>query len=278
VHYQHRYHAGNFADVFKHVLLVGLLQALNRKDKPWFYLETHAGGGFYDLAGAEAQRTGEWREGIGRLDPAPAGVEPLRRYREIVAAVPGAPQVYPGSPHFAQTLARPGDRIVLCEKVPAVFEQLRATVGGDARVNLHQRDGYECHSLLPLPEKRGLVLVDPPFERPDEFDAVSDFLRKATGRFAHGSYAVWYPIKNRFEADRFRRRMMREHPRSGADLQLHNGASAEGQMRACGLCVLNPPFGWAAAMRPALEALARQLAQGPRAESTIDTWENPPKP
>jgi len=271
VHYQHRYHAGNFADVFKHLLLCGLLRALNRKDKPWMYLETHAGGGLYDLADEAAERTGEWREGIGRLQAAPGAPAPLRDYLEQARAYDGA---YPGSPLFAQRLARPQDRLVLCEKVPAVFDELRLRFAADARAHVHQRDGYETHALLPPPEKRGLILVDPPFERPDEFDAVSDYLRKATARFAHGVYAVWYPVKNRHEADRFRRRMMREHPRAGADLQLHNGAQAEGQMRACGLCVLNPPFGWAAEMQPALDWLARALAQGPRAEAIVETWES----
>lgn len=274
MHYQHRYHAGNFADVFKHVLLCGLLQALNRKDKPWAYLETHAGAGAYDLSSEAAQKTGEWQDGIGRLAGFAAEGEPLRSYLAIVADTPGAPQAYPGSPGFALGLARPQDRVVLCEKVPAVCEELKIRLGSDPRVHIHQRDGYESLGLLPPPEKRGLVLVDPPFERPDEFDAVSDFLRMASGRFGNGVYAAWYPIKNRFEADRFRRRMMREHPRSGADLQLHNGATAEGQMRACGLAVINPPFGYAEAMKPVLHRLARLLAQGPQAESSVESWES----
>lgn len=270
MHYQHRYHAGNFADVFKHVLLCGLLRALNRKDKPWMYLETHAGGGLYDLADAAAERTGEWRDGIGRLKELADVPPPVRDYLNQVRSFGGN---YPGSPLLALALARPQDRVVACEKIPAICDELRLHVAADSRVQVHQRDGYETHALLPPPEKRGLVLVDPPFERVDEFDAVSDYLRKATGRFANGVYAVWYPVKNRHEADRFRRRMMREHPRAGADLQLHNGATAEGQMRACGLCVLNPPFGWAREMEPALEWLSRQLAQGPRAEALIETWE-----
>ncbi|PPE73829.1 23S rRNA (adenine(2030)-N(6))-methyltransferase RlmJ [Solimonas fluminis] len=270
MHYQHRYHAGNFADVFKHVLLCGLLRALSRKDKPWRLLDTHAGSGLYDLGDEAAERTGEYRDGIGRLANATGLPAPVRDYLELVRGFGGR---YPGSPLLGLACAREQDRVAACEKVPAVFAQLKAHAGGDPRAQLHQRDGYESHALLPPPEKRGLVLVDPPFERPDEFDAISAYLKKASARFAGGVHAVWYPVKNRHEADRFRRRLMREHPRSGVDLQLHNGAEAEGQMRACGLCVLNPPYGWASEMEPALRWLARELAQGPRAEHLVEAWE-----
>ena len=194
MHYQHAYHAGNFADVFKHVLLCGLLAALGRKDKPWCFFDTHAGAGDYDLAGEGATRTGEWRDGIGRLADVAGAPEMVVDFLRIALAAPGR---YPGSPLFACDLARPGDRLVLCEKVPAVAEQLKRALRGDARAAVHLRDGYEAASLLPPAEKRGLVLIDPPFERVDEFEAVGDFLEQALARFAGGVYTAWYPLKNR---------------------------------------------------------------------------------
>ncbi len=258
MHYRHAYHAGNFADVFKHVLLCGLLQALNRKDKPWCYLETHAGAGIYELDSAAAGKTEEWQDGIARLGGLDYPPEPLKAFLKIALA---QPLRYPGSPLFAQALAREGDRLVLCEKVADVQAQLSVHV----QAELHLRDGYEAHGLLPPKEKRGLILVDPPFEARDEFVRVSDFLKKAVARFSNGVYAVWYPLKNRHEAERFLRRVQRDCGRPLLNIEFDNGAAAEGQMRGCGLLVVNPPFQFAGDMEPALKLLVRKLAQGPRA-------------
>ena len=276
MHYQHRYHAGNFADVFKHVILCSLLQALSRKDKPWLYLETHAGAGRYDLGDEAAAKTGEWQDGIGKLRGMRMEEGPLSTYLAIVQQMQQAdPNAYPGSPLLVLALARATDRLVLCEKVPAVCEALRMVCGGEPRIHVHQRDGYETQGLLPPAEKRGLVLIDPPFERPDEFDAVADYLLKATKRFETGVYAVWYPLKNRYEADRWRRRLQRELPRGGIDFRFDTAAPGEGQMRACGVCVINPPFGLERDLGPSLQRLSKELAQGPRAGLDIESWEAP---
>jgi 23S rRNA (adenine2030-N6)-methyltransferase len=268
MHYQHAYHAGNFADVFKHILLTGLLSSLNRKDKPWSFFDTHAGAGEYDLAGAGASRTGEWRDGIGRLIAADGAPEMAAAFLRI-AGPAAAAQRYPGSPLFARALARPGDRLVLCEKVPEVAAMLKQALRGDPAAAIHQRDGYEAAALLPPPEKRGLVLIDPPFERPDEFEAVGDFIAAAVARFAGGIYAAWYPLKNRHVASRLVRRAPRETGKPVLNLELDNGEPAEGQMHACGLLVVNPPFGFEPAAREALAWLAPRLAQGPRPGFTI---------
>src|ERR1043165_9663162 len=198
MHYQHRYHAGNFGDVFKHALLCALLKALNRKDTPWFYLETHAGSGDYDLRRDEAARTGEFEDGIARLWPLRFKEGALFDYLRQVAALNPDEQLhgYPGSPLIAQALARPQDRLALCEKEPEIAAALKQTLGRDRRVAIHHRDGYEAYALLPPQEKRGLVLIDPPFERRDEFDTVAEFLERAVGRFANGIYAAWYPVKS----------------------------------------------------------------------------------
>jgi 23S rRNA (adenine2030-N6)-methyltransferase len=284
MHYRHSYHAGNFADVFKHILIVGLLSALNRKDKPWRFVDTHAGAGDYDLRSEGAMRTQEWQGGIGRLldlQEAPALVaEFLALVRGENAPGAGGISLYPGSPRFAHRLARPQDRLVLCEKVPAVADELKAVFRGDERVAVHVRDGYEAHSLLPPPEKRGLILIDPPFERVDEFDAVAECLRKSTERFANGLYAAWYPQKNRHLAAKFARRVTRETRRPVLNCTLEIGTApveevplggvVKHPMTACGLLVVNPPFGFEEAARDAASFLARRLAQGADATALVE--------
>lgn len=266
MHYRHSYHAGNFADVFKHVVLCGLLAALSRKDKPWCYVETHAGAGAYDLQGEGATRTGEWRDGIGRLHGLSGAPPLLQAYLDVVHGLngTGALRHYPGSPLFAQALARERDRLVLCEKIPEIAAELRANLRGERRATIHHRDGHEAHALLPPAEKRGLVLVDPPFERPDEFEAAGELVEKSLGRFAGGIYAIWYPLKNRHAAGRFERRVARACDEPALRLAFETGAPGEGQMRACAVLVVNPPFGLEAEIAPAGKALARLLARGPR--------------
>lgn len=269
MHYQHKFHAGNFADVFKHTLLCGLLAALNRKDTPWCFLDTHAGAGAYRLDSVAADKTGEWRDGIARLAGLTDVPEPLATLLRLVREENpgGGLRNYPGSPLIARALARPQDRVVLCEKVPAIAAQLKANCAG---VELHQRDGYEAASLLPPKEKRGLILIDPPFERPDEFDAAAQFLKAAQARFAHGIYAVWYALKNRRAADQFLRKVAALN-RPWRAYEFDNGAPAAGQMHACGLLVLNPPFQFDTDVRAAMNLLVQHLAQGPNASFEIKT-------
>lgn len=268
MHYRHSYHAGNFADVFKHVVVCGLLDALNRKDKPWCYLETHAGAGAYDLAGEGATRTGEWREGIARLYtsvPTERGDAPaLADFLEVVRAFNpgGVLRHYPGSPMFARAFARERDRLVLCEKVPEVAADLKENLKGERRIAFHQRDGYEAHALLPPAEKRGLVLVDPPFERADEFEAAGALLEKGLARFPGGIWAIWYPLKNRHAAGRFERRVARAAGEPPLRLSLETGAPGEGQMRSCAVLVVHAPFGFAEGFQASGQRLARALEQG----------------
>jgi 23S rRNA (adenine2030-N6)-methyltransferase len=272
VHYQHRYHAGNFADVFKHVLLCGLLEALSRKPAPWGYLETHAGTGSYDLGDDAAQRTGEWGDGIGKLwRPEVLATLPESFAGALRALNPDGPlRHYPGSPLLAQGIARDDDRIVLCERQAPVVAELRAHFAADARVAIHQRDGYEAYALLPPEQKRGVVLIDPPFERPDEFDAAADFVERAAARFAHGVYAFWHPVKNRHAAERGARRFGAGLGRERLRIAFDTGAPLAGRMYGCGMVILNPPFGFAQACEPWLRTLVRELSQGPRAGFTCE--------
>jgi len=285
MHYRHSFHAGNFADVMKHVLLCGLIQAMNRKDKPWMYLDTHSGAAVYDLRTADAQRTQEWEDGIARLQGISAPGPMLQTYLAQVRELRGGANslseagLYPGSPWLAAAMARTGDRVVACERVPEIAEALSENLRGvgAATCAVHQRDGYEASSLLPPAEKRGLILIDPPFERPDEFDACASFVIKATQRFSNGVYAIWYPIKNRFEAERFLRRMGRELARPALNVRLDTDAPGAGQMRASGVLIVNPPFRFEQEAEPVMRLLSARLAQGPNPSFTIE-WTRPETP
>lgn len=290
MHYRHHYHAGNFADVFKHVLVTGLLAALSRKDKPWAFLDSHAGAGDYDLGDLVADRTGEWRDGIGRFAEvsADAASTPamVASYLRLVRAgnADGGCRLYPGSPRLAQQLVRPalGDRLILCEKIEEVAEELRRAMRG-SKAAIHVRDGYEAHGLVPPAEKRGLVLIDPPFERTDEYEATSELIRKSVARFANGIYAAWYPIKNTHVASSFVRRVARETGKPTLELSIDvdipprdpatTGGVVKHPMSTCGLLVVNPPFGFEAEARAALAFITPILAQGPRADWSIGVVE-----
>ena len=260
MHYQHSYHAGNFADVFKHVLLVALLRALCRKEKPWLYLDTHAGGGLYELPQDSTGRPREWRDGIGRLWGASPADPVLVRYLSLVTeanqdSATGllSPQVYPGSPWLAAHLARTQDRVVACELIDAVSDRLAIALPGIER---HRRDGYEAFSLLPPRESRGVMLVDPPFERTDELEAAAALIKKAHQRFQRGIFALWYPLKNRYAVSRCIMRISRTCGGSVMKAEMHRRGPADGYMHACGLAIVNPPYGFTEAAGPALRELA----------------------
>ncbi len=256
MNYRHAFHAGNFADCVKHALLVWLVRAMQRKEKPAFFLDTHAGRGRYDLDGAEARRTGEWRDGIARLQAAPDPV--LAEYLDIVARL----GLYPGSPRLIRALMRPGDRLACCEFHPEEAAALKRLFADDPAVAVHRRDGWEAlGALLPPPERRGLVLIDPPFEAEDEFARLADGLRRARRRFATGVLAAWYPIKSRARV----RQCHGELRESGfADALVaefwRRPPLDPARLNGCGLIVVNPPFGFAEAAPSLLRALHDRLA------------------
>lgn len=275
MHYQHAYHAGNFADVFKHAVLVELLDRLNRKPTPWCYVDTHAGAGLYDLHASGARKTGEHEGGIGRLtaDAAPA-LAPYLGVVQQTRSLHGA-SIYPGSPAVALALARKADQLLLFEQQADIAHGLKHNLKPDAdagiAVAVHASDGYRADALLPPKQKRGLVLVDPPFERTDEFEAMLQFLQRALMRFPNGIYALWYPVKKSFDLNRFLRRVSERVQRPCLDLQFETGAAAEGQMRGCGMLVVNPPYQLDREIVPVLDELRRTLAQGPRPRTQV-TW------
>jgi len=276
MHYRHHFHAANFADVFKHSLLTGALCAISRKPAPWCLIETHSGAGRYRLDGAQAEQSPEWREGLGRIWSRQDAPEMVADYLRIVRALqdgpagPSAPTVYPGSPLIAAALARDVDRLVFCERVAEVAEELRDALAPYRNTVVHLRNGYEAAALLPPAERRGLVLIDPPFEHPDEFGLVADFVAAARQRFAHGVYMIWYPLKKRFDAGRFVRRVAREAGAEVLNLEFTVAAPAEGRMQACGVLFVNPPYGFDAQCEPALQWLVAHLGRGPAAGYTLE--------
>ncbi len=249
MNYRHGFHAGNFADVVKHSLLGMLLEALNRKPAPWAYLDTHAGAGAYDLHSEAAQRTGEALGGIGRLWPArgklPAAAEQLCR---IVAALNPdlaagtLPRVYPGSPRVAAALARPEDRLLLAELHPEEAYLLRGEMKGARSAAVHERDGYEMlKALTPPKERRGLVLMDPPYEKADEFETAGSALIAAHRHWPTGIYALWYPIKDDSARRRFLRRLEQSGMRKILLTELYLPIQP-GALYGTGMLVVNPPW------------------------------------
>jgi 23S rRNA (adenine2030-N6)-methyltransferase len=260
--YRHAFHAGNYADVLKHCTLVQILRYLVQKDKPLCYLDTHAGAGFYDLTAVAADKTAEYRRGIGAIwdlhDLPPA----LSDYRVCVRAACGERLVaYPGSPWFAQHLLRPVDRLVLCELHPTDRIQLARTFNSAPNVYCHAEDGWsKSLALIPPPERRGLVLIDPSYELKDEYARVVEHLQRLHRKFATGLYAVWYPIADQARTGLLLRRLRASGiPRV---LRLELGISRDHQqagMTGTGMLVVNPPWSLAETMAPALQYLAQRL-------------------
>jgi 23S rRNA (adenine2030-N6)-methyltransferase len=258
MNYRHAFHAGNFADCVKHALLLLLLRAMQRKAKPLLVLDTHAGVGTYDLSTGPAERTGEWRGGIGRVMAArPAA---LADYLGVVEGL----GLYPGSPLIAASLLRDGDRLVCCELHPQDATALRRVFAGRRDVAVHERDGYAAiRAFLPPPERRTLVLVDPPYEKADEFDAVLRAVCTGYEKFRTGVFAVWYPVKSKAPVRAFFEGVKASSLRDvvGVEILLRE-PSDPARLNGCGVMVVNPPFGFADEAGPILHALAEVFGEG----------------
>lgn len=261
--YRHGFHAGNFADVFKHVLLVCLLDALRAKDKPFRVLDTHAGAGRYDLHAAPAQKNCEFANGIGRLWDQTGLSSALDRYLTQVRALnrEGSLRWYPGSPRIARDLLRPDDRLVAIERHPAEYPLLAAEFSSDRQVTVQQGDGYAAlASFLPPPERRGLVLLDPAYEVKGEFDRLLTAVRVIHRRWATGIIAIWYPILTRSPSLRFQQ-LLQQMGIPGllcAELGLYAYDGPPG-LQGCGMLIYNPPWRLAEDLQPILSELLDRL-------------------
>jgi len=263
MNYRHAFHAGNHADVLKHLALVLIVQRLAQKPAPFAVIDTHAGAGAYDLTSEEARRSPEWEAGIGKLWDWPDAPAAFAAYRAAIAAhnAGGALGVYPGSPLFAAHAMRSQDRLVLCELHPEEAQKLRGAlrpVRDGPIVQVHQRDGFEAvAALTPPAERRGLVLIDPPYEAANELRASVAALKAAHARFAHGVYLWWRPLKDSAVLDAADAEL--PGPKLRADLWTHPPALT-GPLTGSSLLVLNPPYGLAEALRETLPALAQRLS------------------
>lgn len=280
MNYRHAFHAGNFADVFKHLALLSLLDRFLLKDKPFCYVETHAGRGLYDLQGEAATRTGEAGHGVLRLVGAEGLPRAVADYLELVMALPGNEQGlrwYPGSPLIARARMRDEDRALLAELHPEEAEALREALGRDGRFSVHQRDGYEAlKALLPPSPRRGLLLVDPPFEKPDEFQRIFQGLDQVARRWSTATVAVWYPIKRGADMEPVYARFASGQygPALRAEFCLHRDDTASG-LNGTGVIVVRPPWQLDQELGHWLPALGPQLAGRPAFRSGVD-WLSPP--
>jgi 23S rRNA (adenine2030-N6)-methyltransferase len=265
MNYRHAFHAGNHADVFKHLTLSRLLALTARKDAPLAYLDSHAGIGLYDLAGDQASRTGEWLQGIARLWQAADAPSATAGYLDVLRELNpnGELRYYPGSPELARRLTRPQDRLHLNEKHPEDGRLLKDNMAADPRVAVHLGEGWLVpRALLPTREKRVVLLIDPPFEQADELARCVQALNEAHARVRQTIVVIWYPIKDERQLKRFYQDLARSSAPKllRAELLVHPADEA-GRLNGSGLAISNPPWGLEEELRELLPWLAGLLGQ-----------------
>jgi 23S rRNA (adenine2030-N6)-methyltransferase len=291
MNYRHAFHAGNFADVVKHVSLALCLDRLNAKETPYRYIDTHAGIGLYDLEGDEAARSPEWRDGVARVWEAERGAAQevraaLAPWLSVIRGMnSGGLRTYPGSPLLAAEIMRRGDTLRLCELHEPSAALLRGAIGRDRRVKIEERDGFEAlPAYLPPPERRGLVLVDPPFEegtatRKHDFDWMLRVAQKSVRRWPQGTYIFWRPIKDVAAVEAFDADLATVLIEQGgiapekllvADLWVR--AIEQGPLSGAGIVIANPPFGVAEHLKVVLPWLANLMDQTPDGEPSTAGW------
>jgi 23S rRNA (adenine2030-N6)-methyltransferase len=276
MNYRHAFHAGNFADCLKHAALVAVLLHLRKKETPFAVIDAHGGRGLYDIGGEQAKKTGEAQSGIKQLlrpDSVP-GV--LEAYRDLVRSF--GENIYPGSPLIALKLLRAQDRLVAIEKQSDEYAALAAALAGDSRGRVVRSDYLrELPRLLPPPERRGLVLVDPPYEAENEFVIATRALIAAQQRFATGIFLLWYPLKERPLVAASAGELLNAGIASLLKVELdlgapHSNVAGREPLSAAGLLVVNPPFGFAEEMRKIVPFLAKILGQGAGAEGVVHSF------
>jgi 23S rRNA (adenine2030-N6)-methyltransferase len=274
MNYRHAFHAGGFADVIKHIVLVRILSYLHEKASPFRFIDTHAGAGLYDLTSEEARRGGEWLTGIARLRQARFSAETatlIEPYLDIVRAFNPEPElkVYPGSPLIARALLRPQDRLTACEVEPKARKRLVEALHRDTQARVVDVDGWlALPAFVPPNERRGLVLIDPPYEQKDEFERLADGFAQAFSRWPTGSYLLWYPVKSRRATDGLARRVadaVTAGPSPGKCLRLEFSVAPQGlgtALTSAGLLMVNPPWTLAGELKAILPELQKPLGQG----------------
>jgi len=271
LNYRHAFHAGNFADVLKHAVLGGMLHYLRQKPAAFRVIDTHAGAGVYDLTGSEASRSGEWHEGIEKLlaEPLPTpSAALLAPYLEVVGALNerGRLAVYPGSPAIARAWLRPQDRLTACELEPRAAEALARNMRGDPRIKTQIVDGWTAlAAYVPPHERRGLVLVDPPFEEERDFARLAQGLAAAHRKWATGIYMLWYPTKGRRAPDVLATQLRRLGIGKVLRAELTVAPLSDPtRLNGCGLILVNPPWTVEGELSALLPVLAQRLGRKDR--------------
>lgn len=245
MNYQHIFHAGNFADVFKHAILTLLLERLSQKDKPCVYIDTHSGAGQYDLADARAQKTAEASLGVMELLAQAQPIPELARYLSIIKPYLDQQRpCYPGSPLIMQSFQRELDHLILNELHPDAFAKLRYVLHRSPRTHLHQRDAYEfLPAIMPPTPRRGLVLIDPPYEKKTEYSDIANAVKKSLKRFEVGVYAIWYPIVDRDDTKQIAKLVSElDRPVLGVELMLEAIFRSDRGLKGTGMLIVNPPW------------------------------------
>jgi len=266
VNYRHLFHAGNVADVFKHLVLTQVLEALRLKETPFCVIDTHAGSGLYRL-----QAPGEFEQGIGRLWPVRLQWPQLAAYFELLAALNNRNglNVYPGSPWIIRALLRPQDRAVFMERHPEEAAALRDNLQGSRGITINEADAWAAlKGLVPPRENRGLVFIDPPYEKPDEFDLVARALRAAHSRWRNGMYLVWYPIKARRPVEKLHEAVRALGAEVLAVELLTLPEDVPQRLNGSGVILINPPWKLEETLRALLPPLAAFLA-GPAGQPQV---------
>jgi 23S rRNA (adenine2030-N6)-methyltransferase len=286
MNYRHAFHAGGFADVIKHIVLVRMLIYLQEKPAPFRVIDSHAGAGIYDLTGEEARRGGEWLTGIARLMQARFSDNTLplvKPYLDIVRAFNAKAELkaYPGSPLIARALLRPQDRLTACEVEPKARKRLIEALRRDTQARVVDLDGWlALPAFVPPKERRGLVLIDPPFEAKDEFERLAQGFSEAFAKWPTGSYLLWYPVKSRRATDLLARHVtaaVSAGPSPGKCLRLEFSVApqaAGASLASAGLLIVNPPWTLQGELKAILPELEKPLGQGGAGRFRLET----PKP
>jgi 23S rRNA (adenine2030-N6)-methyltransferase len=283
MNYRHAFHAGGFADVIKHVVLVRILTYLQDKPAPFRVIDTHAGAGLYDLTGDEARRGGEWLTGIARLMQARFSetAEPLiKPYLDIVRAFnrPGDLEAYPGSPLIARALLRPQDRLTACEVEPNARKRLIDALRRDTQARVVDLDGWVAlPAFVPPKERRGLILIDPPYEQRDEFERLAASFAEAFAKWPTGIYLAWYPVKSRRASDSLARHaagVVGGGATPGKCLRLEFSVAPQAAglgLTSAGVLIANPPWTLAGELRAILPELEKPLGRGGAGRFRLET-------
>jgi 23S rRNA (adenine2030-N6)-methyltransferase len=283
MNYRHAFHAGGFADVIKHIVLVRILTYLQEKPAAFRVIDSHAGAGLYDLTSEEARRGGEWLTGIARVMQARFSETTLplvKPYLDIVRAFNSESElkVYPGSPLIARALLRPQDRLTACEVEPKARKRLIDALRRDTQARVVDLDGWlALPAFVPPKERRGLVLIDPPFEQKDEFERLAEGFAQAFAKWPSGSYLLWYPVKSRRVTDILARHvaeLVDAGPSPGKALRLEFSVApqaADAGLVAAGLLIVNPPWTLLGELKAILAELEKPLGQGGAGRFRLET-------